>query len=162
MSKEWLTKELADSLFYYEDGVLFWKEDRGVNLVKDKPVGNVTKTGYYESKLNKKPFKVHRAIFVMHHGYLPEQIDHIDGDKKNNDIANLRAATPAENKANQVIYKNNTSGVKGVYLKNNKWNAQINYAGKRRYLGAFNTIELASEFVDLARSMVHQNFARAA
>lgn len=160
MKKEWLTKELAESLFYYKDGVLYWKDNRGYCRTKDKPVGSLTKSGYFESKLNKKPFKVHRVIFLMHNGYLPEHVDHIDGNRSNNKIENLRAATPSQNKANQIIYKNNTSGVKGVYFKHKKWGAQISYSGKRKYLGLFDTIELASEFVDLARKMVHQEFAR--
>jgi hypothetical protein len=162
MSQGWLTKELADSLFEYREGMLFWKEDRGYCKIKGKKVGSVTKAGYFESKLNGKCFKVHRAIFVMHHGYIPEQVDHIDGNRQNNSIENLRPATPFQNKCNQAIYKSNTSGVKGVYRKNNKWATQINYNGKRKNLGTFNTIEEASEFVDLARQMVHQEFARAA
>ena len=81
MKKEWLTKELAESLFYYKDGVLYWKDNRGYCHTKDKPVGSVTKAGYFESKLNLKTFKVHRVVFLLHHGYLPEVIDHIDGNK---------------------------------------------------------------------------------
>jgi hypothetical protein len=162
MKTEWLTKELADSLFYYKDGSLYWKVDRASNKVKDTKVGSITKSGYFESKLDGKPFKTHRVVFLIHHGYLPVMVDHINGVRSDNRIENLRAATPSQNKINQITYKNNTSGVKGVYLKNNKWSAQINYDNKRRYLGAFDTIELASEFADLARQMVHQDFARTA
>jgi hypothetical protein len=164
MKKEWLTKELAESLFYYKDGVLYWKDNRGYCHTKDKPVGSVTKAGYFESKLNLKAFKVHRVIFLLHHGYLPEVVDHIDGNRQNNHIDNLREATPSQNKCNQKIYRNNTSGVKGVYFKKetNKWNAQINYNGKRKHLGTFESFVLASEFMDLARQMLHKNFARTA
>lgn len=161
--KEWMTKELAESLFYYNDGVLYWKKNQGTYPTKDKPVGAVTKAGYFESKINLKPFKVHRVVFLLHYGYLPDVVDHIDGNRQNNNIKNLRAATAGENKCNQKIYKSNTSGVKGVCFnkRTKKWVGQINYNGKRKCLGSFDSIDLAAEFVDLARQMVHKEFARA-
>jgi hypothetical protein len=163
-AKEWMTKELAESLFYYKDGILYWKNNQGTYPTKDKPVGSITKAGYFESRLKGKSFKVHRVIFLLKHGYMPKVIDHIDGNRTNNEISNLREATFSQNKVNQKIYSSNTSGLKGVFFKKatQKWNAQINFEGKRKHLGTFQTKELAAEFVDLARQMLHKEFARAA
>lgn len=164
MSQEWLTKELADSLFEYKDGNLYWKENRGYCKTKGKQVGSVTKAGYFESKLNGKPFKVHRVIFLMHHGYLPAQIDHIDCNRQNNRLENLRPATASENKVNQNIYKSNTSGVKGVCWVNRDkvWSAAISFNGTRKRLGHFKSLTEAEEVVLLARELLHGNFAKAA
>jgi hypothetical protein len=155
---------IYQSAFEYKDGTLFWKIDRGSNKVKGKPVGSVNGKGYLETKLDGKFIKVHRVVFEMHHGYAPEVIDHIDGNRQNNKIDNLRAATDGENKYNQKIYKSNTSGAKGVmwHEKYKKWRTQINYNGKRKCLGSFDSFDEACEFVALARDMVHGDFARTA
>jgi hypothetical protein len=156
--------EQFNTLFEYKDGALFWKVDRKSNKLKGKPVGAINGKGYFETKLNGKSFKVHRIIYAMHHGYLPEVVDHIDGNRTNNRIDNLRVATPGENKYNQKVYKNNTSGAKGIFWneKHKKWRTQINYSGKRKCLGSFDDFNEACEFVALARDMVHGTFARTA
>ena len=156
--------EQFNALFEYKDGTLFWKVDRKSNKLKGKPVGAVNGKGYFETKLDGKSFKVHRIIFAMHHGYLPEVVDHIDCNRTNNHINNLRVATTGENKYNQKVYKNNTSGAKGIFWnkKHKKWRTQINYNGKRKCLGSFDDFNEACEFVALARDMVHGNFARTA
>ncbi len=148
------TKDEANSLFEYKDGVLY---------TKPKPIGSVTGNGYLESKVAGKPFKIHRMIFLMHHGYLPEIVDHIDGNPLNNKIENLRAATPSQNSYNQRIYKTNTSGVKGVCWDKarNRWTTQISYNRKKRHLGYYEDFDEAVEVVDLARQLVHKEFARA-
>lgn len=158
------TQEEAAALFEYRDGALYWKTNRGYSKVMDKPVGSKTANGYLESKINGKGFKVHRMVFLLHHGWLPEMVDHIDGDRTNNAIENLRAATAQNNKFNQKLYKCNTSGVKGVSWnkEHNKWSAQISYNRRKKFLGRYDTVEEAAEVVDLARRMVHQEFARAA
>lgn len=99
--------------------------------------------GYYKIGITLKKYgwvglSMHRAVYAMYHGYFPElQIDHINRDKTDNRIENLREASATcqnRNKANQV---NNTSGVKGVYFqaKANKWHAKIKVDGDWKYLG---------------------------
>jgi len=158
------TQEEALALFYYKDGVLFWKNNQGTYPTKDKPVGSKTKNGYMESKICGKGFKVHRMAFLLHHGWLPKMVDHIDGNRENNKIENLRAADAQSNKCNQKIYCSNTSGIKGVCWSKERcmWKAQINYNKKRKHLGYYENINEAAEFVELARQMTHQEFARTA
>ena len=120
------------------------------------------KDGYVFVKIDGQRYSAHRLIFFMAHGYCPEYIDHVDGNGLNNKIENLRPATLSQNKANQKKYSSNTSGVKGVYWckPKNAWIAQIAYNNKRRTLGKFETKDLAAEFVNLAREMLHGSYAR--
>ena len=98
----------------------------------------------------------------MHHGYLPKYVDHIDGNRLNNRIENLRPATAIENAYNCKMSKNNTSGVKGVSWNKGtkKWEANINIAGVRFNLGHFETLEKAKEAIDVCRTEAHGKFAR--
>ena len=72
-------------------------------------------------------------------------IDHIDNNKENNNIENLRFATYQENTRNSKIAKNNTSSVKGVCKRGNKWRAYITIDGLEAHLGYFDNIEDAKQ-----------------
>ena len=74
-------------------------------------------------------------------------VDHIDNDRQNNNINNLRFATRVENGRNRVIGKNNTSGAKGISYRKDmkKWEARITIDGIRMSLGCFNNIEDAKQ-----------------
>ena len=93
--------------------------------------------------------RAHVLIWLMQHGKIPSenglQIDHIDGNPRNNALANLRAVTRSENMKNRARQKNNTSGTPGVYFdeEKNKWRAQIRVDGQRIHLGYFDSLALA-------------------
>ena len=72
-------------------------------------------------------------------------IDHINGDKLNNDVKNIRWATISENSQNSKVRKDNTSNIKGVEKKGNKWRSRITIDGIRITLGYYDTIEEAKE-----------------
>lgn len=81
-------------------------------------------------------FREHRVIWALVYGYWPkEQIDHIDGNGTNNSLENLREATAQINCMNLAKFKNNTTGICGVWRKGNRWRASISKAGKRHDLG---------------------------
>ena len=91
---------------------------------------------------------MHRVILSRSLGrplLATEQVDHIDGDGLNNRRANLRLATPLQNARNQKMYKNNTSGYKGVFWSKSRsrWVARIGLNGKRICLGYFKQPEAA-------------------
>ena len=98
---------------------------------------------------------------MYHYGYFPEFVDHIDGDKENNKIENLRGCTRCENSQNTRIRSHNTSGVKGVYRNKikNKWVAGIRANRKYIYLGSFNQLEDAEAAVIEGRKKHHKEFA---
>ena len=119
-----------------ETGKLVWKMGRR----SGSPAGTVTKKGYVRVKLDKN-YMAHRIIWAMFYGYWPKNmIDHIDGDRSNNRISNLREATPSQNAINSKIKSTNSCGVKGIYKKNNVWVVQIN--GK--YAGSYKTMAEAT------------------
>ena len=71
--------------------------------------------GYWRIGINGKFYLAHRLAFLYMNGYMPKQVDHINGDKRDNRWVNLRACSHAENLWNTRIPKDNSSGVKGVY-----------------------------------------------
>lgn len=88
----------------------------------------------------------HRAAWLLHYGSWPEhEIDHIDGNRSNNAISNLRPATHTQNQWNKRICARNKSGYRGVHFMkaNGKFRAQIVTNGVRRHVGLFDTAEQA-------------------
>jgi hypothetical protein len=159
-----LTQEMANKYFEYRHGTLYWKEktsNKSPVKVGDA-CGRPTKSGHIQTTVHRKLYGNHRIIFLMHHGYIPKEVDHADGNPLNNRIENLRPATRAENQYNRKINKNNTSGVKGVawHKYKKKWVAKTNVNGKRHYLGYFDTIEDAAKLLKQFRQDNHGNFAR--
>lgn len=125
---------------------LIRKKSRNSRYV-GKPAGTISSKGYVKIQLNGRMYSAHRLIYQIANSIdilsADIQIDHIDGDKQNNNPNNLRLATNQDNQRNVKIQRNNTSGFKGVtYEKNrNKWKASI-YDGTRRInLGRFNSPE---------------------
>jgi len=153
--------DVLNSTFEIRDGELLTKVKWGNNRFPvGYRVGTLSK-GYLLVKFEQKRYSVHRIIFYMMHGYCPEYLDHIDGNRLNNRIENLRPATQAQNLSNRTMSSNNTSGVKGVSWSKAKkcWEAEIGYNHQRKKLGYFKSLDLAEEFVDLARQLVHGDFA---
>ena len=96
-----------------------------------------------------KVFTINRlvAMTFFDEDITKKQIDHIDGDKKNNFFENLRVCSPQQNGFNRGKQKNNKSGLKGVFWdkKQKKWCAQIKINGKKKNLGRFNDRNVAYE-----------------
>jgi hypothetical protein len=128
-----------------------------------KPAGTA-KDRYVRICLGANTFYAHRiAWFLVHGEPVPEFLDHIDGDKKNNRIDNLRAATKAQNYMNTRA-RPSRSGVKGVfpkqYARGIRFAAFIKLAGKRYHLGQFATLEEATKARHEAAERLHGEFAR--
>jgi hypothetical protein len=125
------------------------RNDKTNKILKNK----TNKNGYQNVCLcmngKKTSVLIHRivAIAFIADPLNKNYVDHIDNDRKNNHISNLRYATKSENQMNKSIHSNNSSGITGVSLKKrlNKWCASIAIDGIRKHLGLFNTIEEAKE-----------------
>jgi hypothetical protein len=146
--------ELTDSFmrecFNYVDGLLIWKERPKSHFVdawrqkifNSRQAGKTAGSqhdGYWSVTFSGARVGNHRIVFLLHHGFLPEEVDHIDGNPGNNKIENLRAATHSQNLKNMKHSIANTSGRKGVYLnkKTGRWRASIRVSGKLKHLGLF-------------------------
>ena len=98
---------------------------------------------------------------MYHHGYLPKFVDHIDGNKQNNRIENLREASKQENSQNQKVRWTNSSGVKGVswHKVNKKWKVALCKNYRSYYFGTYEDKELAELVSMEATDLLHKNFS---
>jgi hypothetical protein len=147
-------------IYTYRDGELERKESNNGKYF----VGSVNSSGYLQTEHKQKVYMVHRIIWEMYNGEIPNgmQIDHIDRNPLNNNIENLRLATQAQNQINSTKPKNNTTGFKGVLATpNGKFQARLGYKGKKLYLGLFDTAEEAYECVVEVTKELHGEFATA-
>lgn len=131
--------DLLHDMFYYYEGNLIRLTYRAPNAKAGDKAGYVSKAdGYTRVNIDGKNYLLHRLIFLMHNNYIPKYIDHIDGDKSNNRIENLREATSNQNNYNgKPISK--TSKYRGVSKDHTggKWLARVHYKGKRYHIGLF-------------------------
>ena len=152
--------EYVLSAFDYQDGNLIRKTGR-VNEIGQIAGCFHKGKGYIHVKIKAKAFKAHRLVFLYHHGYLPECVDHIDGDKTNNRIENLRAATKEENCHNQKIRSTNKSGYKGVKWVEHckKWQVEVCKNYKQLRFGMYEDLELAGLVAIEATELIHGRFS---
>ena len=142
-----ITQSRIHELFDYRDGQLIRKVAKGNRAKAGTVAGSPHVKGYITICVDYKSYLAHRLVFLFHHGYMPEFIDHKNQNKKDNRIENLREATKAQNNENQKLNKTNKSGFKGVswQKKNNKWAAYISVNNKTKNLGLYETPESAHE-----------------
>lgn len=97
-----ITIEMLNEHFSYSDGILYWKKPTKNSPIKaGKKAGRLVKDGYLQTCFKRKRLLNHQIIFKMFHGFIPNEIDHIDRNVLNNNIENLRQCTRAENIANR-------------------------------------------------------------
>ena len=151
--------DLLNSLFTYDPdtGLLKNRISRG-RAKAGEIAGRVNKNGYLQVRINYVAFYTSRIVWKMATGADPldKEIDHINGNRQDNRIKNLRVASRAENLANKPKYSGDFSLPKGVYRSatKNKYCACIKVNGKTRYLGTFSSPELAGKaFEDASRGI---------
>lgn len=158
-----ITQEYIKSVLHYDSstGIFTWTKN-AIPKMRNKIAGTITKKGYINIDVMNKCQKAHRLAWLYVYGYIPKnQIDHINHNKSDNRIKNLREATPQQNQFNKKITTRNTSGFKGVSFHNltKKWRAAININKKTKYLGEFNSPEEASFAYNSMAKKIHGVFA---
>jgi hypothetical protein len=102
------------TLLKYDGEKLIWRVSRGC-VKAGSTVGGVNSKGYVHVMINGVLFKAHRVIWLLVYKVWPtDQIDHINGNKRNNTIVNLREVSRQENQRNAKLRRDNASGVVGV------------------------------------------------
>lgn len=174
MPKDLPSPELLRKLLRYEPetGKLFWRE-RPADMfayakkpeqicaswngrhAEKQALNHLQKSGYLAGSVLGMPCRAHRVAFALYHGRWPDgQVDHVDHDRSNNCIGNLREVSNAQNAKNKKLSPRNNTGVTGVVFSKElgKYLSYICLSGKSKYLGCFETIEDATE----ARTQANQ------
>ena len=151
-----------NNLFEYKDGKLLWKVSRSNAISIGQEAGTDYAKGYKRVYFDGKTYAVHRVIWQMFNGEIPDgmQVDHIDGNTKNNKIENLRLANANQNAMNRK--PRNNVGIKNVSFckSNNKYKVSVQSFGKRIFCGYYKDIELADLVAQEARHKYHGIYAR--
>lgn len=103
-------------------------------------------------------YRAHRLVFMYHHGYMPNIVDHIDCDKTNNRIENLREASKSENGMNRAGSYSGT-GFRNVYKRGDAYQVHMRRKGKIHYVGTFGSIKDAIAAAEDARRKLFGEFA---
>lgn len=178
-----LTPEKLSQLLEYcaETGRLIWKA-RPLEFFDDSKRSKEWSAKLWNSRLAGKPALncptasgalagnilaihalAHRVAWAIHYGEWPaHHIDHINGNRSDNRIENLRDVRQAVNNRNAKRRKDNSSGFAGVYKYKNRWIAHLRIDGRQEVIGRFDTAEEASEFreVEKLKYGYHPNHGR--
>ena len=145
-------EELKEYFKYDPDtGKLFWNKRPSNRVIVGSEVGNYNDQGYKVCRFKGKALRVHRVVWAITKGEHPSEfIDHINGDRGDNRIDNLRVVSNAENLQNMKEAKGYTH-----HKKLNKWMAQIAVNKEHKYLGIFNTKQEAHAAYLKAKKELH-------
>lgn len=157
-------EELKQNLKYDpETGIFVWIVSSNGRIQIGDVAGGIDGKGYSHIQIYRKLYRSHRLAWLYVYGKFPSHaLDHIDGNKTNNKISNLRECTLSENSKNIKMNKNNKSGFKGVSWSKcaNKWMATGKIDGKPHYLGLFINPEEASNAYQEFSKQYHGDFYR--
>lgn len=157
-----LTRDALKALLSYDPstGIFTWLVNRGNLKNAGSIAGSLNRGGYAQLQISGKCYRIHRLAWFYVHGVFPDgDLDHINGDRTDNRIENLRVCSKQQNALNKLPQRN---GFKGVTLhkRTGKFQAQITKSNKNHYLGLFSTEQAAAQAYDAASSVLHGDFGR--
>jgi len=134
--------------FDFTSGRMFWKHRSDASpqwnaRYAGKEAFTCVTYGYRQGQIHGKRLLAHRVIYAAAHGTWPELIDHINQDRSDNSLSNLRRADKVINAHNSKNRLDNKSGQKGVnwWPRTSRWRAYININGKQKHLGFFDKFD---------------------
>lgn len=147
-----LTADRLRHLLDYEPstGILRWKVNRRGGARVGNVAGTVSRYGYIQLRVDGRFYLAHRLAWLHVHGSWPDgQIDHVDRNRTNNRIANLREATASEQMQNRV------RKAAGYERRGSRYVARIQHENQQIRLGSFATADEAHAAYLDARARLH-------
>lgn len=162
-----ITQDRLRELLNYdpETGLFTWKAITSNRVRIGQVAGTALFNGYIQIKLDGAFYKAHRLAWLYVYGVWPaDDLDHLNRDRKDNRIANLREATRSQNTANKGARVGSVTGLKGVRFHRTraKYQSRITVNYKEIHLGYFDNAEAAHEAYRVASEKFFGEFARTA
>jgi len=159
-----ISQSELQKLFKYnkETGDFIRKVKTAIATSVGEKAGYKNKQGYVQMRIQGKTYQAHALAWLYMFGEIPTLIDHIDGNRSNNAITNLRIADRSINGFNREKKSESSSVFKGVLWSKRlqKWFVQIKVDGKQKYCGSYSSIEEAIRVAKEMRRQYHAEFAR--
>lgn len=156
-----ITQQYLKTIFDYDGNNLIWKTSKGL-AASGSIAGTINSRGYRHIRLDMKFYQAHRLIWIWVYGFLndDQMLDHIDRNRSNNSIENLRVCSPSENNCNKAVSNRNQAGTKNVYTtKGGLYYVECRLYGKQYRTIKFKTIEEAIAIRDTFVESIHKEFA---
>lgn len=154
-------ERLREVLSYYPDsGFLYWRQEMGRRGKVGARAGSLSAQGYLVLGVDgMRNLFAHRIAWAIHQGAWPDgEIDHINGNRIDNRMQNLRVVATRQNHQNmRRARSDNKLGLLGVSPRGDRFRAQIQVDGKKRWLGEFDTAEAASAAYLAAKRVLHSH-----
>jgi hypothetical protein len=157
---EWMTADVVRDALRYDPqtGIFVWAKYMNRCARAGQVAGKRTQSGYWSIRMNRKSVMAHRLAWLHVHGSWPVgEIDHVNGQRMDNRISNLRDVGRAVNMQNRRAPSTGTrSGVLGVTWQNGKWAARITVNRRLIQLGRFDSVGEAESAYVAAKRALHE------
>lgn len=166
MTEQILTQARLRELLHYnpETGEFTWLLRIAQCIKVGDKAGSIDNKGYLKIGINKKVYAAHRLAWIYFYGEIKGsvEIDHINRNKSDNRITNLRMVSHKQNMENQETHFNNKSGYKGVswWAPTQKWKAQIGHYGKKYHIGLYQTKKEAKVAYEERARQFHTHYPK--
>lgn len=157
--------DILREMIRYEGGQIYWTKAYQDKRKKrfDTPAGSTTSTGYRILRVTidgvKRSFAIHRLIWWLVNDEWPLMLDHINRNRSDNRIENLRKATESENSRNRTINRNNKSGFQSVSKYRKNYRFVFSYNDLKIYKYGYETPEAAALARDTLCHLLYGDFA---